>query len=353
MKAWAVVQPGHPLQHVEKPTPHPKGTQVLLKVVRCGVCHSDVHFWEGYFDLGGPEKVPMSALGINLPLTPGHEIVGQVVELGPEARGVKPGDLRVVYPWIGCGECEHCQAEEDNRCTGKSRALGVHADGGFSSHVMIPHPRYLVDFEGVEPGLAATFACSGITVYAAVQKLMPRPVAEPVVVIGAGGLGFSAIAMLRALGHGNIIVADVNPDREDDVLGAGASAFVPAGGENFVARLQAAAGGPPRAIVDLVNSPETAGPAIAALGRGGTIILVGLFGGAVSLPLMRMAMTELNIRGSFVGSLKDLRAVVKLAQSGALKPIPVTTKPMSCASEVLENLRGGRVRGRVVLEAEP
>ena len=98
MRAWAVVENGAPLKELELPTPEPKGTEVLIEVTHCGVCHSDLHIWEGYYDIGGGKKMSLKDRGVVLPLAMGHEIVGRVVKLGPDASGVKVGDLRIVFP---------------------------------------------------------------------------------------------------------------------------------------------------------------------------------------------------------------------------------------------------------------
>src|SRR6516164_2930799 len=116
MRAWAVVENGKPLQEIELPTPEPKGTEVLVEVTHCGVCHSDLHIWEGYYDIGGGQKMSLKDRGVVLPLAMGHEIVGRVAKLGPDAKGVKVGERRIVFPWVGCGKCEQCLSEEDNMC---------------------------------------------------------------------------------------------------------------------------------------------------------------------------------------------------------------------------------------------
>ena len=180
MRAWAVVENGKPLQELELPTPEPKGTEVLIEVTHCGVCHSDLHIWEGYYDIGGGKKMSLKDRGVVLPLAMGHEIVGRVAKLGPDAKGVKVGDLRIVFPWLGCGTCEKCLAEEDNMCL-TPRSLGVYANGGYGTHVIAPHPRHLVDPGTLDPAVAATYACSGITVYSAIRKAMPIPPNEAIV----------------------------------------------------------------------------------------------------------------------------------------------------------------------------
>ena len=192
MRAWAVVETGKPLQEIDMPTPEPQGAEVLLEVTHAGVCHSDLHIWEGEYDLGSRGKMRLTDRGVKLPLAMGHEIVGRVVKLGPDAagQGSKVGDLRLVFPWVGCGKCAVCQADEENMCL-TPRSLGVYQNGGYATHVLAPEPRHLVPVGSVDPSLAATYACSGITVYSAIQKLMPLPADTPIVLVGAGGLGLT------------------------------------------------------------------------------------------------------------------------------------------------------------------
>ena len=107
MKSYKVVEFGQPLQKVEEANPAPQGTEVLVRITAAGVCHSDVHLWEGFFDMGGGNKVSTQKT-MNPPRTMGHEIVGDVVAVGPDSKGAKVGDKAVVYPWIGCGNCWYC-----------------------------------------------------------------------------------------------------------------------------------------------------------------------------------------------------------------------------------------------------
>ncbi len=351
MRAWAVVENAAPLQEIELPTPEPTGTQVLLDVTHCGVCHSDLHVWEGRYDLGGGRIMNLKDRGVTLPLAMGHEIVGRVAKRGPDATGVQVGDVRIVYPWVGCGTCATCLADEDNMCQ-IGRAIGIFQHGGYATQVLAMHPRHLVDPGTLDPALAATYACSGITVYSAIAKVMPLPQDEPLLLIGAGGLGLSALAVLKAMGHRNTIVADLSAEKRQAALDAGAAQVVDTGGEGATARLVEAAGGPLGAIIDLVNGSATAAMAFAALRKGGKLIQVGLFGGEVRLPLPLMAMRALTVQGSFVGTVKDLRALVQLAQNGGLPGLPITEVPMPQADAALMRLRDGKVTGRIVLRAE-
>jgi propanol-preferring alcohol dehydrogenase len=351
MRAWAVVANGKPLQEIELPTPEPSGTQVLLEVTHCGVCHSDLHVWEGEWDLGGGRVMRLADRGVPLPLAMGHEIVGRVAKLGPEARGVEIGARRIVYPWLGCGTCAACTSEQDNMCQ-TPRSIGIFQHGGYATHVLVPHPRHLIDPGDLDPALAATYACSGITVYSAIQKVMPLPPDEPLVLVGAGGLGLNAIAVLKALGHRNIIVVDISEAKRQAALAAGASAVADGSGEGVTQRIVAAAGGPVGAIIDLVNGTASAEAAFGALRKGGKLVQVGLFGGELRLPLPLMAMRALTVQGSYVGTPADLRELVRLAQSGTLPKLPIEQVPMREADAALTRLREGRVTGRIVLRAE-
>lgn len=354
MRAWAVVENGKPLQEIELPTPEPTGTQVLLEVTHCGVCHSDLHIWDGYYDVGGGQKMSLKDRGVTLPLAMGHEIVGRVVKLGPGATGVKVGDLRIVFPWLGCGTCDKCVAEEDNMCAVAARSLGVYQNGGYGSHVVAPHPRHLVDPGTLDPAVAATYACSGITVYSAIKKCRPASPDTAIVLVGAGGLGLNAIAVLKAMKHRNIISVDVAEEKRQAALKAGATKVVDGSGDGptVTRRIVDANGGPVEAIIDLVNGTATAQFAFGALGKGGKLVQVGLFGGELMLPLPIMAIRALTVQGSYVGNPKELRELVKLAQDGDLAALPVATVPQSQAYDALMRLKDGKVTGRLVLKAE-
>jgi alcohol dehydrogenase, propanol-preferring len=351
MRAWAVVECGKPLKELEWPTPEPQGEQVLLEVTHAGVCHSDLHIWEGIYDLGSRGQMKLTDRGVVLPLAMGHEIVGKVVKCGPEAEGkVQVGKTYVVFPWVGCGKCAACLAEEENMCQ-SPRSLGVYQNGGYATHVLATRWSHLVDIEGVDPALAATYACSGITVYSAINKLLPMNPDEPVVLVGAGGLGLNAIAILKALGHRNIISVDVSQDKLDAAKKQGATGTALATKEGTTQRIIEAAGGPVAGIIDLVNGTETARFAFDALRKGGKLVQVGLFGGEMNIPLPLMPIRALTVQGSYVGSVKDLRALVGIAKQGKIPAIPVAKEPLQNANSVLQRLRDGKVTGRVVLTA--
>jgi propanol-preferring alcohol dehydrogenase len=351
MKRWSVVRNGEPLQCLEYPDPKASGAEILLEVTYCGVCHSDLHFQKGSFDMGGGRIMKITDRGVKLPCAPGHEIVGRVVALGPDAEGVRIGDQRIVYPWIGCGKCELCLSDRENLCY-KPNSLGVIRDGGFGTHVIVPNSTYLVEFGDLDPALASTFACSGTTVHSAIQKLMPLEREKPILLVGAGGLGLAAISVLRALGHRKIIVIDISAEKRAAALKAGASDAIDSSGDQeiAVASILESAGGLLPAAIDFVNVSQTVSIALECLGKNGKLVLVGVGGGDFNLSLASMIFRPRSIIGTITGSRADLRAVVALAQSGKLPPVPVTRMPKDSANEALELLKTGNVVGRLVLE---
>lgn len=349
MKKWALVGARKPLLPMEIATPTSSGTEVLIEMTHCGVCHTDLHFWHGEFNLGHGKKVTLEERGTKFPLTLGHEIVGKVVAMGPDATGVQIGDQRVVYPWIGCGKCARCRAGDENLCD-KQSSLGLAVDGGFATHVLVPDGRYLFDLDGLDPALASTLACSGITVLGAIKKFGRMDPDSAVLIIGAGGLGHAAIATLIALGHRNIVVAEIDEGKRASALRAGAARVVDAGSGAVGEKIKEAAGGPVLYAIDFVNTTSTANLAFESLGKGGMLVLVGVAGGELDLSLAGMVFTVRCVTGSNTGNLDDLRTVMELAKAGKLKPIPIERVPLDQVNDALKRLEAGRVTGRLVLE---
>jgi D-arabinose 1-dehydrogenase-like Zn-dependent alcohol dehydrogenase len=348
MLSYEVVQWGKPLEKAARETPKPKGTEVLLKLKYCGVCHSDVHIRDGYFDLGGGKRLPMSERGMSLPVTLGHEPYGKIVAAGPEAGDVAIGEDRLVYPWTGCGGCARCREGLDNFCM-SARSIGLQRPGGYADHLLVPHSRYLIDASGIDPAWAATLSCSGLAAYSAVSKLNPIPREEWVIVIGAGGLGLSAISLLRAMGHRCILAADIDNTKLNAAKEAGAAAIVNSRDADAAEQIKKISGSIYGAV-DLVGTTETAKFALGALRKGGRLILVGLYGGEIPLSLVTTIQRALTIQGSHLGSVEELKQVVALAREGKLQPIPIQKRLLSEVSRTLDELKAGAVVGRVVVE---
>jgi alcohol dehydrogenase, propanol-preferring len=347
MISYQMVEHGRPLQRVLTETPKPQGSEVLVRITRAGVCHSDLHIWQGYFDLGGGKRFYVKERGCVPPFTLGHEPLGIVEAMGPRARGAKRGEKRLVFPWIGCGKCAVCKAGQDNYCVSGSRILGVNRNGAYATHVLVPDAKYLLDVRGIEDGFAATLACSGLTAYSASAKLPALAREDRVAVIGCGGVGLAGVAVLRAKGVKKIIACDVDTAKLDTARKLGATETLDSRSPDAAAKLAGVAG-----IIDFVGTPATAALGIAALRKGGRYVLVGLHGGELVHPLPPIAQRAIGIVGSYVGNLQELKELVALVKKEKLKPLPVSTRPASEANGALEDLKAGRVVGRVVLDFE-
>ena len=348
MRCFCVTRHGAPLECIERPVPEPQGTEVLLRVRAAGVCHSDLHIQDGYYDLGGGQRMELAARGIKPPLVLSHEVAGEVVGAGPEAGAVQPGLVALVHPWIGCGNCAVCRRGDEPLCS-SSQAIGVVRPGGFADYIVVPHPRYLIPLDGLDPVQAAPLACAGVTTYSALKKFGRLVQEVPVVVIGAGGLGMMALEILKALG-GRAVVVDLDAAKRDAALAAGAIAAVDAGAADAAAQLVALTDGGARAVLDLVGAPASVTLAMAASARGGHIVVCGLLGGELRLALPTLPLRPLTLQGSYVGTLDELRELVALMKGASLHAIPITRRPLAEADLALQELRAGRVIGRTVLQ---
>ncbi len=348
MQSYDVCECGAPLRLMNRPTPKPTGTEVLLKVTAAGICHSDLHFWEGQYDLGGGKTLKLTDRGMKLPLTMGHETAGQVVALGPKAKGVKIGAKRLVYPWIGCGKCLVCKRGEENLCT-KPGFIGVFRPGGYADHVIVPHPRYLVDYGSLKPEQAAPLACSGVTTYSALKKFGKTLQAEPTVIIGAGGLGLMAMSLLKAMKGKGAIVVDIDPNKREAAKKAGALATIDGSAPDAVQQVQAAAKNGVWSVVDFVGSSATVKLGIDSIIKGGTVVVVGLFGGEVTISTPYIPIKAMTLQGSYVGSLKELKELIALVRKTRVPKVPIDKRPLTEANAGLMDLKAGKVVGRVVL----
>ena len=270
MRMFQVCVCGQPLQLNEQPTPEPKGTEVLLKVLAAGVCHSDLHLADGWFDLGGGKRMSLADRGMKLPVTLGHENVGEVVAFGPDVKGVKVGDRRLAHPWIGCGTCGPCQRGEENLCRAM-RSLGVFSNGGYADYLMVPHPRYLFDIGDLPPDRAAPLACSGVTTYGALKKISTLK-SEPTVIIGAGGLGLMCLALHKAMGGHSAIVVDIDPVKRDAAKKAGAAKVVDGGAADASQQIIDMTNGGAWGVIDLVGSSQSARVGYDCLIKGGKYV---------------------------------------------------------------------------------
>ena len=347
MLSYQIESFGKPLAQVLRETPMPQGSEVLIRVASCGVCHSDVHLADGYFDLGDGNKLDLTRT-VAPPRTLGHEIAGAVVALGPDARGVAIGDRRVVFPWIGCGLCSLCQAGDEHLCNAP-RALGIHRDGGFSDHVMVPDARYLLEYDPLPVDQACTYACSGLTAYSALKKVAPLGKGDALLVIGAGGVGLSGIRLVREMFGVSPIVAEIDQSKWDAAREAGAGTVIDPTADGALRSLIKSTGGGVAAALDFVGAGATFAFGFSALRKAGKLVSVGLFGGSTPLAPAMVAMKAVSVIGSYVGSLAEMQELMAIARKGTLPGLPLATRPLDEASQALEDLKAGRIRGRAIL----
>jgi D-arabinose 1-dehydrogenase-like Zn-dependent alcohol dehydrogenase len=281
------------------------------------------------------------------PFTPGHEPFGIVEAFGPRAKGIRVGQKRLIYPWIGCGKCAVCKAGQDNYCVTGPRYLGIMRPGSYSTHVVVPDSKYLLDTAGIDDSFAATLACSAVTAYSAATKLPPLNAKDAVAILGCGGLGLIGISVLKAKGIKNIIACDIDEAKLAAAAKQGAKKTLNTRAPDALQQLQGVAG-----AIDFVGSPGTAALGIAALRKGGRYVICGLYGGELTHPLPPIAQRAIGIVGSYVGSLQELKEVVALAKKGKIKPTPIETRSAEQANSALEDLKAGRIVGRVVLDFE-
>ncbi len=340
---------GMGLEGTKVPMPELKEDEVLVRVNYCGICHSDVHIYEGYYGLGQGKKLSLEDRGIKLPVTLGHEIVGTIESVGPNVKDVQIGKQVLVYPWIGCGECSVCLRGEENLCA-KPASLGVFKPGGYSQYVLVPKSKYLFDLGDVKPSSAALLACSVLTTFSAIKKIGEIYDDEAVVVVGCGGLGLLAIRTLSLLGVKNIIALDLSEQKRKLALTVGANAVFDPSQENVVASINQQTNANCVAVLDFVGAESTVELGLNLPRKGGKLIIVGLHGGELKYPIPYVITKGISIIGSYTGSLQDLKELIEFANQHDLVNLPIQIRPLEEANDALHQLINGQVEGRLVLE---
>jgi alcohol dehydrogenase, propanol-preferring len=349
MKAARIVKPKESLEVLQLETPKPRGSQVLVKVQSSGVCHSDIHLWEGYYEGVGGELLKTTDRGVNYPLTPGHEVAGIVDSLGEQAEGFNNNDKVLVYPWIGEGLCPACRIGEENLCD-KPRSLGVYMDGGYAEYVLVPSYKYLVKIsDGMDIDASATLSCSALTAYGAVKNANLKP-DDNVVIVGAGGLGLMAIQLAKAVTGARIIAMDLDDKKLEFAKKEGADTTVNSKNEDpvkTIMELTDKMGAD--AVIDFVNASKTVETDMQFLRRRARVVLVGLFGGELKLSLVTMPTRAYKLIGSYTGTLSDMIELVSLARRGVIKPVVSNRFKLDQATDALTMLKEGKILGRGVI----
>ncbi|HKU49711.1 MAG TPA: alcohol dehydrogenase [Nitrososphaera sp.] len=350
MEAARIVEPKQPLQLQQLETPKPKGSQVLVKVQSVGVCHSDIHLWEGGYE--GPEGQFLKATerGVRYPLTPGHELAGTIESKGEEVDEVfKKNGKVLVYPWIGDGICPACRAGDENLCD-KPRSLGVYNDGGYAEYVLVPSYRYLVRLpDDADTDESSILSCSALTAYSAVKNATVNP-DDNVVVVGAGGVGLMAIQLVKATSGARIIVLDIDDSKLKTAKSNGADIAINSKKEDAVKQVMEATGKlGADAVIDFVNASKTAESDMQMLRRRARVVLVGLFGGELKINLISMPTKACRLIGSYTGNMTEMVELVSLAARGVIKPVVSDRFKLDQATEALSKLKEGKIVGRSVI----
>lgn len=349
MKAARIVNVNEPLQVQDVQTPKPKDSQILVKVQSVGVCHSDVHVWEGYYEGISGQQLKTTDRGVKYPLTPGHEIAGIVDSLGEQVEGFSKYEKVLVYPWVGEGMCPACKIGQENLCD-KPRSLGIYSDGGYAEYVLVPNYKYLVKIgDDMDTDISAPLACAGLTAYGAIKNANLKP-DDNVVIVGTGGLGLMAIQLAKAVTGARIIAMDIDDKKLEVAKKEGADIIVNSKKEDPVKAIMELTGKlGADAVIDFVNATKTVETDIQFLRRRAKLLLVGLFGGELKLSLVTMPTRAYKIIGSYTGSLEDLVELVSLAKRGVIKQVVSKRFKLNQAGEALQMLKDGKIVGRGVI----
>lgn len=354
MQAARIITPKEPLEVKQLETPKPRGSQVLVKVQSSGVCHSDIHLWDGgYTGLNG-QFLKTTDRGVKYPLTPGHEIAGIITDMGEDAKDMAKDAFRqdqkvMVYPWVGDGLCPACRVGDENLCD-NPRSLGVYRDGGYAEYVLVPNYRYLLPIpENLDTETAATLSCSALTAYGAVKNTAIKP-DNNIVIVGAGGLGIMAIQLAKAVFGARIIVIDLGDEKLKVAKENGADETINSKNEDPVSKVMELTNKKGAdAVIDFVNASKTVETDMQLLRKRAKVVLVGLFGGELKLNLVSMPTRAYSIIGSYTGNIQDMAELVSLANRKVIKPVISDRFKLSEATDALTKLKEGKIIGRGVI----
>lgn len=335
MKAAVAHEFGRPLVLEQVERPRPGRGEVLVKVVASGVCHTDLHAADGDW----PVKPA-------LPFIPGHEVAGVVEALGPDVTDLQAGDpVGVAWLHDACGRCEYCETGWETLCE-RQHNTGYSVNGGYAEYCIAdaafvgrlpPDP----DFFAIAPIL-----CAGVTTYKGLKETEARP-GEWVAISGVGGLGHVAVQYAKAMGL-HVAALDVTDDKLQLARDVGADVAVNALAPDAVQQVVAASGGGAHGVLVTAVSPAAFSQAIACARRRATVSLVGLPPGAFPTPIFDVVLKRVTVRGSIVGTRKDLAEAIAFAAEGKVR-CRIEVQPLEAVNDVLQRLKAGKVDGRVVL----
>ncbi|WP_134682594.1 alcohol dehydrogenase AdhP [Brevibacillus migulae] len=334
MKAAVVSEFHQKLEVKEVPVPEVGHGQVLVKMKTCGVCHTDLHAAHGDW----PVKP-------KLPLIPGHEGVGVVEKLGEGVTSLKIGD-RVGIPWLfsACGECEYCLTGWETLCKQQLNG-GYSADGGYAEYCVAPAayvariPDRLSDVE------AAPILCAGVTTYKALKVADIKP-GEWVAIYGIGGLGHVALQYAKAMGY-YVAAVDIQDDKLALAKELGADLTVNGKETDPASFIQSEIGGA-HAAISVAVTKKAFEQAYQSVRRGGSLVVVGLPNEELPIPIFETVLNGVTVKGSIVGTRKDMQEALDFAAKGKVKAI-IETQPLEKINEVFDRMQKGQINGRIVL----
>lgn len=337
MKAAIVNEFHQKLEVKEVAVPEVGHGEVLVKIKTCGVCHTDLHAAHGDW----PVKP-------KLPLIPGHEGVGVVEKLGEGVTSLKLGD-RVGIPWLfsACGECDYCLTGWETLCKQQLNG-GYSADGAYAQYCVAPAayvariPDELGDVE------AAPILCAGVTTYKALKVANVKP-GEWVAIYGIGGLGHVALQYAKAMGY-NVVAVDIHQEKLELAKELGADVTINGSEVDPVQAIEESVGGVHGAISVAVTK-KAFEQAYKSVRRGGSLVVVGLPNAELPIPIFDTVLNGVTVKGSIVGTRKDMQEALDFAARGKVRAI-IETQPLDQINEVLERLEKGQINGRVVLTME-
>ena len=336
MRAAVLHEFRHPLVVQEVNPPKAEADEVLIEVEACGVCHSDLHVRDGDW--------PQLARIVKKPLILGHEICGRVVERGAGVQDLKVGD-RVGVPWLhwSCGDCEFCREGNENLCA-RQKITGVTVDGGYAEFAKAPGSHAMKIPERLASIEAAPLFCAGVTVYRALKQARISR-GQRLAVFGIGGLGHIGVQIGKALGA-EVIAVDVSEEKLRLAQSLGAARTFHAASADVAKGLRDIGGVHAALVTSATKAAYDA--AFHCVRASGTLLVVGLPSENISFPPILMAAREIRLQASAVGTRKDLRETLALAAEKKIR-CEVSSRPLARVNEVMEDLRGGRINGRVVI----
>jgi propanol-preferring alcohol dehydrogenase len=336
MQAAFVEQFGKPLVIREVDIPEPGAGQILVKTEACGVCHTDLHAANGDWPV---KPIP--------PFTPGHEGIGIVTALGAGVTAVKEGD-RVGVPWLysACGHCEYCLAAWETVCA-EAKFGGYTQNGAFAEY-LLADPNYVAHIpRGLKARDAAPIICAGITSYKGIKETGARP-GEWIVISGIGGLGHLGIQYAKAMGL-HVCAVDIDDGKLAHAKKLGADIVVNAKQDDPVTAVQKGTGGGAHGVLITAPSLSAFKQGVGMTRKLGTCVLVGLPPGEFPTPLFDVVANCITIRGSFVGTRRDMTEALAFAAEGKVRA-DIEMQPLSAINSVFERLAHGEVASRVVLD---